>query len=149
MPSNNSLEKAVNLGQLQMAYEAGALLPVDISTITPASTFQKNAVVGINGVLYRATGATQNLPCTLTVQDCRFVVNIVNGKTSFTVTDPAPNEGWEVFTDASIEFWISQLNARITALEGETYTANGQQYTRQQLLQAVAELMSRTVVINA
>jgi len=149
MPSNNSLEKAVNLGQLQMAYEAGALLPVDISTLTPASTFPKNAVVGINGVLYRATDATQNLPCTLTVQDGQFVVNIVNGKMSFTVTDPAPNEGWEVFTDASIEFWISQLNARITALEGETYTANGQQYTRQQLLQAVAELMSSKVVVSA
>ena len=149
MPSNNSLEKAVNLGQLQMAYEAGALLPVDISTLTPASTFPKNAVEGINGVLYRATDATQNLPCTLTVQDGQFVVNIVNGKMSFTVTDPAPNEGWEVFTDASIEYWISQLNARITALEGETYTANGQQYTRQQLLQAVAELMSSKVVVSA
>jgi hypothetical protein len=107
MPSNNALEKAVNLGQLQMAYEAGALLPVDISTLTPASTFQKNAVVGINGVLYRATAATQNLPCTLTVQDGQFVVNIVNGKTAFTVADPAPNEGWEVFTDASVEYWIA------------------------------------------
>lgn len=149
MPSDNSLEKAINLRQLQMAYKAGALLPVDISTLTPASTFPKNAVVGINGVLYRATAATQNLPCTLTVQDGQFVVNIVNGKTAFTVTDPAPNEGWEVFTDASIEYWISQLNARITALEGETYTANGQQYTRQQLLQTVAELMSRTVVVSA
>lgn len=148
MPSNNTLEKAVNLGQLQMAYNAGALLPVDISTLTPASTFPKNAVIGINGVLYRATAATQNLPCTLTVQDGQFVVNIVNGKTAFTVTDPTPNAGWEVFTDASIEYWISQLNARITALEGEKYTANGQQYTRQQLLQAVAELMSRTVVVN-
>jgi hypothetical protein len=149
MPSNNALEKAVNLGQLQMAYEAGALLPVDISTLTPASTFPKNAVVGINGVLYRAKRATQNLPCTLTVQNGAFVVNIVNGKTAFTVTDPAPNEGWEVFTDASIEYWVSQLNARMTALEGETYTANGQQYTRQQLLQTMAELMSHTVVINA
>jgi len=125
MPSKKTLEKAVNLRQLQMAYNAGALLPVDISTLTPASTFPKNAVVGINGVLYRATAATQNLPCTLTVQDGKFVVNIVDGKMAFTVTDPAPNEGWEVFTDASIEYWISQLNARITALEGETYTANG------------------------
>lgn len=149
MPSKKTLEKAVNLRQLQMAYNAGALLPVDISTLTPASTFPKNAVVGINGVLYRATAATQNLPCTLTVQDGKFVVNIVDGKMAFTVTDPAPNEGWEVFTDASIEYWISQLNARITALEGETYTANGQQYTRQQLLQNVAELMSRTVVVSA
>lgn len=118
MPSNNSLEKVVNLGQLQMAYEAGALLPVDISTLTPASTFPKNAVVGINGVLYRATAATQNLPCTLTVQDGQFVVNIVDGRRSFVVTDPTPNEGWEVFTDASIEYWVSQLNTRITALEG-------------------------------
>ena len=149
MPSNNTLKKAVNLGQLQMAYEAGALLPVDISTLTPASTFPKNAVVGINGVLYRATDATQNLPCTLTVQDGQFVVNIVNGKTAFTVTNSAPNAGWEVFTDASIEYWISQLNARIAALEGETYTANGHTYTRAELLQAVAEIMSRTVVVSA
>lgn len=149
MPSNNTLEKAVNLGHLQIAYKAGALLPVDISTLTPASTFPNNAVVGINGVLYRATAATQNLPCTLTVQNGQFVVNIVNGKRSFVVTDPAPNEGWEVFTDASIEYWISQLNARITALEGETYTANGQQYTRQQLLQNMAELMSSKVVVSA
>lgn len=155
MPSNNSLEKAVNLGQLQMAYDAGALLPVDISTLTPASTFPKNAVIGIGGVLYRATAATQNLPCTLTVQDGQFVVNIVNGKTAFTVTDPSPNSGWEIFTDASVEYWISQLNALIAqkATVGDVMQATvnyGQtQFTVQQLLQEMAKLMSRTVVVNA
>jgi hypothetical protein len=155
MPNNNPLEKAVNLGQLQMAYEAGALLPVDISTLTPASTFPKNAVIGINGVLYRATAATQNLPCTMTVQDGQFVVNIANGKTVFTVTNPAPNEGWEIFTDASVEYWINQLNALIAqkATVGDVMQATvnyGQtQFTVQQLLQEMAKLMSRTVVINA
>ena len=155
MPSNNTLEKAVNLGQLQMAYEAGALLPVDISTLTPASTFPKNAVIGINGVLYRATADTQNLPCTLTVQDGALVVNIVNGKRSFVVTDPTPNQGWEIFTDASVEYWISQLNTLIAqkATVSDVMQAEVQYgqttFTVGQLLQEMAKLMSRTVVVSA
>ena len=154
MPSNNTLEKAVNLGQLQMAYEAGALLPVDISTLTPASTFPKNAVIGINGVLYRATAATQNLPCTMTVQNGAFVVNIVNGKRSFVVTDPTPNPGWEIFTDVSVEYWISQLNtliaqkASVSDVMAAEVTYGSTKFTVGQLLQQVAKLMARTVVVS-
>ena len=146
MPSNNTLEKAVNLGQLQMAYNAGALLPVDISTLTPASTFPKNAVIGIGGVLYRAKRATASMPLTMVVSDGKFVTHEVNGQQAFVVQDMTVNADWEVWMDAGLSYVYSLADQRITALEAETYTANGQQYTRQQLLQAVAELMNKTIV---
>lgn len=146
MPSNNTLEKAVNLGQLQMAYEAGALLPVDISTLTPASTFPKNAVIGIGGVLYRAKRATASMPLTMVVSDGKFVTHEVNGQQAFVVQDMTVNADWEVWMDAGMAYAYSLADQRITALETETYTANGKQYTRQQLLQAVAELMQKTIV---
>lgn len=164
MPSNNSLEKAVNLGQLQMAYEAGALLPVDISTLTPASTFQKNAVIGIGGVLYRAKRATASMPLTMVVSDGKFVIHEVNGQKAFVVQDMTVNADWEVWMDAGMAYAYSLADQRITALEQAlptikttadsalqpttTYTANGQQYTAAQLLQAVAELMGKNLVTS-
>lgn len=146
MPSNNTLKKAVNLGQLQMAYEAGALLPVDISTLTPASTFPKNAVIGIGGVLYRAKRATASMPLTMVVSDGKFVTHEVNGQQAFVVQDMTVTADWEVWMDAGLSYAYSLADQRITALETETYTAAGKQYTRRQLLQAVAELMQKTIV---
>ena len=151
MPSNNTEQKAVNLGQLKMAYQAGALLPVNIATLTPSSTFVKNNVVGINGVLYRATQATGNLPCTMVTSGGSFVTNTVNGKTSFTVSDPTPNEGWEIWSDASIEYWIQQLNALIAAkasvsdVMAATVSYGGTAFTVQQLLTEVAKLIGKTI----
>lgn len=146
MPNNNTLEKAVNLGHLQMAYKAGALLPVDISTLTPASTFPKNAVIGIGGVLYRAKRATASMPLTMVVSDGKFVTHEVNGQKAFVVQDMTVNADWDVWMDAGLSYAYSLADQRITALETETYTANGKQYTRRQLLQAVAELMQKTIV---
>lgn len=143
---NNALDKAVNLGHLQMAYEAGALLPVDISTLTPASTFPKNAVIGIGGVLYRAKRATASMPLTMVVSDGKFVIHEVNGQKAFVVQDMTVNADWDVWMDAGLSYAYSLADQRITALETETYTSNGKQYTRQQLLQAVADLMEKTLV---
>lgn len=163
MPSKNTLEKAVNLGQLQMAYEAGALLPVDISTLTPASTFQKNAVIGIGGVLYRAKRATASMPLTMVVSDGKFVTHEVNGQQAFVVQDMTVNADWEVWMDAGLSYAYSLADQRITnleqalpavkttadsALQPETtfVTEGGTSYTAAQLLQAVAELMQKTIV---
>lgn len=143
------------------------LHPIDIRTLTPSSTFVKNAVIGINGVLYRSVRATSNFPVTLTVEGNAFVVNIVNGKIAFVVSDPTINQDWEIFTDASIEYWVEQIN---TALAGKQatisdidtirsnasaaikttseYTAGNVTYTATQLLQAVADLMNKTVVVQ-
>lgn len=132
--------------------------PVDITTLAPNSTFIKGAVVGINGVLYKATQATANLPCTLVTENGAFVVNTVNGKTAFVVSDPTPNADWEIFTDASIEYWVASVNSSISDIATirsnataavkptDIVSYNGTDYTVSQLLDAVARLMGETVV---
>ena len=147
--------------------EAEHLHPVDISSLTPSSTFGKNSVIGINGVLYRSTRATNNLPVTLTVQDGAFVVNSVNGKIAFVVADSTINQGWEIFTDASIEYWVNSLNAALASKQDsisdlstirsnasaaikktDQYTFGGVSYSADDLLQEIAKFMSKTVVVQ-
>lgn len=142
-----------------------ALHPVNVNTLTPSSTFIKNAVIGINGVLYRSTQATSNLPVTLVVQDGAFVTNTVNGKIAFVVSNSNINAGWEIFTDASIEYWVESINAALAAKQDaindlaairsnaqsaikttDQYTAGNVTYSATDLLQAVANLMSKTLV---
>lgn len=143
----------------------GLLHPVDIDSLTPTSTFVKNAVIGINGVIYKSKKATSNFPVTLTIQNGAFVTHSVNGKTAFVVSDETLNGDWIVWTDAAIEYWTQQLSQRTTALENARtalesrasaledsiadVTYNGQSYTLQQLMQAMAQLMENSVVINA
>ena len=124
----------------------GVLCPVDISTVTPSTTFPKNAVLGIGGVLYRAKRATASMPLTMVVSDGKFVTHEENGQLAFVVPSATVNADWEVWMDAGMAYAYSLADQRITALETETYTANGKQYTRRQLLQAVAELMQKTIV---
>lgn len=124
----------------------GVLCPVDISTVTPSTTFPKNAVLGIGGVLYRAKRATASMPLTMVVSGGKFVTHEVNGQQAFVVQDMTVNADWEVWMDAGLSYAYSLADQRITALETETYTADGQTYTRTQLLQAVAELMDKTIV---
>jgi len=145
--------------------DAIALYPVNINNLTPSSTFRKNAVIGINGVLYRATKATSNMPCTMVTQDGAFVTHTVNGKKAFVVSNGAANTDWEVFTDASIEYWINSINTALSAKQDtisdlatirsnatnavqptDKFTYNGTQYTVSELLQAVAQIMAKTIV---
>lgn len=146
-----------------------ALYPVNVDTLTPSSTFVKNAIIGINGVIYKAKRNTSNLPVTLTVQDGAFVVNIINGKKAFVVSSSTINSDWEIWTDAAIEYWTSQLDARTTALETATaalqsrdsvldgrittlegitgvITVDGNTYTARELLTAMASMMNMTIV---
>lgn len=143
----------------------GTLYPVDVSALTPATTFRKNAIVGINGVLYRAKTATADFPVTLTVSGGEFVTNTVGGKTAYVVSDATLSSDWEVWTDVAIEYWTAQLNARATALEAaqaalaqrttslenllSPVTYGGQTYQIQDLFNAMAQLMPRTVVVQS
>lgn len=145
-----------------------ALYPVDVNTLTPSSTFVKNAVIGINGVLYRAKKATSNLPVTLTVQDGAFVIHTVNGKIAFVVSSSTLNADWEIFTDASVEYWIESVNAALAAKQDaisdlatirsnataavkktDQYTVGGVSYSADDLLQEVANFMSKTIVVQS
>ena len=143
-----------------------ALYPVNVNTLTPSSTFVKNAIIGINGVIYRSKKATSNLPVTLQVSGGAFVVETINGKIAFVVTNSTVNADWEVWTDAAIEYWIAQLAARATALETAdtalaaritaletaiqqrpaSITYGGVQYSATDLLTAIASLMTKQVV---
>jgi len=82
----------------------------------------------------------------MVVSDGKFVTHEVNGQKAFVVQDMTVNADWDVWMDAGLSYAYSLADQRITALETETYTANGEQYTRRQLLQAVAELMQKTIV---
>ena len=191
-----------DMQMLQSAINAdlknGTLYPVNVNTLTPSSTFVKNAIIGINGVLYRATKNTSNLPCTFVIESGAFVTHTVNGKIAFVISNAAPNTDWEIFTDASIEYWIENINAalqtkalasdltthtsnsdihvtaankstwngkqdaisdlstiRSNASAGasavqptDTYSDGSTTYTVDQLLQAVADFMSNTVVVQ-
>lgn len=141
------------------------LHPVDINSLTPSSTFGKNSVIGINGVLYRAKQNTNNLPVVLTVLNGSFVTHSVNGKIAFVIADETLNSAWEIFTDASIEYWVASLN---TALAGkqdvindlstirsnasgavkltDTYSHNGASYSVDAMLKELVKFMSKTVV---
>lgn len=156
----NSIKPAVALADT-------ALFPVNISSLTPSSTFIKNNVLGINGVLYRAKKATSNLPVTLTVQDGAFVTHTVNGKIAFVVSSSTLNSDWEIFTDASVEYWIESVNAALAAKQDaisdlatiranaaaavkktDQYTVGGVNYSADDLLQEVANFMSKTIVVQ-
>ena len=161
--SELKLKKAALLSK--MYTDKKALRPVNVNTLTPSSTFPENSVIGINGVLYRSTQATSNLPVTLTVQNGAFVTHTVNGKLAFVVSDPTINNGWEIFTDASIEYWIESVNALLGSKQDsisdisdirsnsqnavkklDEYTSGNVTYTVTELLQSVADLMSKTLV---
>ena len=89
---------------------AGTLYPVDMDSITPSSTFRQNAVLGINGVIYRALNATGDLPVTLATDNGAFVYHMIDGHKAYVIDDPDLNSDWEIWTDASMEYWRKSLD---------------------------------------
>lgn len=102
----------------------------------------------------------------LQVSGNAFVVNTINGKIAFVVTNATVDSDWEVWTDAAIEYWLNQLAARTTALENAdaslsarmdgidtamaqrpaSITYGGVTYSTTDLLTAVAQLMTKKIV---
>lgn len=137
------------------------LTPVDASTLTPSSTFKKGDVLGINGVIYKCTADTSNFPVTMTIENNQLVYNTVNGKKAYVISDYTLKSGWEIWTDASIEYWVNSVNGRadalgtrITALETALngvmngVTIDGNTYTIEEVLTAALTVLSKTVVVQ-
>ena len=101
--------------------DAMALIPVDVSALTPRTTFRKGSVIGINGVLYRAAADTTYLPFTLVVQDGAFVTVEVGGIDVFIIADPTLNLPWKPWTDASVQAHLTDLDLRLSTLETMNY----------------------------
>jgi hypothetical protein len=150
------------------------IIPVDLDSMTPSTTFVKNNILFINGVGYRAKKDTTHFPVVLVVQNNQFVVDIVDGAPAYVVSDYTLDEDWEVWGDAGIPRTLDQmrtdLDESIEQMEGDqaafiseattivrgsvklsdlvANTAGTRSYTVQQVLRAVADLMESTIVVN-
>lgn len=102
----------------KVAEEGGyALIPVKESTLSPSSTFVKNAIICIDGVIYRAKNETNTLPFNFMADDGKFVVQTILGHTCFVKVTNTLNADWEVWIDASCDLRFKQLEERIARLE--------------------------------
>ena len=129
------------------------LHPVDVNTLTPSSTFVKNAIIGINGVIYQAKQATSHFPVVLLTSGNAFVVNVTTtGRKAFVVSDATVHADWEQWTDAAIEYWLEQLAASINQKASVSDVLAAQVpdtgFTVQQLLQGMAAIMPHTIVVT-
>lgn len=143
------------------ALTQATIIPVNLDTMTPSTTFVQNNIVAIKGIQYRAKRNTSEFPITLQVQDGHFVGEIVDGAPTFVVEDWTLSDDWEVWGDASIPQTLYSMQddqamfiaeaRRILAISvkyGEliTNTAGTKSYTVRQLLTALADLMDKEVV---
>ena len=102
----------------EVANQGGyAIVPVEESTLTTTSVFQKNSVICINGVIYIAKTETQNLPFRMVVEDNKFVTQQMYGKTCFIVASNALSADWKVWLDASNDVRYKMLEDRVARLE--------------------------------
>jgi len=102
----------------RISQEGGyALLPVNESTLSPSSTFVKNAIICIDGVIYRAKRETNTLPFNFMADDGKFVVQTILGHTCFVRVTNTLNTDWEVWIDASCDLRFKQLEERVARLE--------------------------------
>jgi hypothetical protein len=102
----------------EIAQQGGYVLyPVDESTLSPSSTFRKNAIICIDGVIYRAVRDTANLPLKFVVESSKFVVQTIYGRTAFVRAANTVNSDWAVWVDASNDIRFRQLEDRVARLE--------------------------------
>ena len=101
-----------------LAGKQAALYPVDINTLTPQSTFRENSLIGFNGVLFRSTRATEDLPYTLVTESGRFVYHEIDGCKAFVIAGTTLNDGWEVFTDAGLDYRTASISASLAEHAG-------------------------------
>ena len=86
------------------------IIPIDIDNMTPTMTFEKNSILGINGIMFRAVVDTDEFPVVLLVQDGHIVYDEdENGNKAFVVSDWTQSEDWEIWTDASIPRTLQQM----------------------------------------
>ena len=177
---DNKLQTKSNINHTHSQYAteteltAATIIPVDLDSMTPTTTFQKNNILALNGVLYRAKTNTTHFPVVLLVEDGQFVVDIVDDAPAYVITDYTLDEDWEIWGDASVKRTLNDLqdslDAQVEEIEEDqaefiqevntkvnaatkyadliSNTAGTQSYTVQQLLMALADLMDKVVVAD-
>ena len=91
--------------------------PVDMDNLTPSSTFAAGDAIAFNGVIYRATTATDNLPIPLVVSGNNFVVNEYKGYKAYVRGSEVMQAGWQVWLDTGLNYWIEKHEDRISQAE--------------------------------
>lgn len=146
------------------------LIPLNMEQLTPSSTFVKNNVLGINGILYRAKQNTSEFPVTVVTDRGRFVYDTDKyGNKAYVVSDYTLSQAWEKWSDAGINYSLSvidsrlsyfnnlQIALRLTQIESllrniqqtlGDVTVDGQTYTVRGILTELAKLMDKDVVIG-
>lgn len=146
------------------------LIPLNMEQLTPSSTFVKNNVLGINGILYRAKQNTSEFPVTVVTDKGRFVYDTDKyGNKAYVVSDYTLSQAWEKWSDAGINYSLSvidsrlsyfnnlQIALRLTQIESllrniqqtlGDVTVDGQTYTVRGILTELAKLMDKDVVIG-
>ena len=146
------------------------LIPLNMEQLTPSSTFVKNNVLGINGILYRAKQNTSEFPVTVVTDKGRFVYDTDKyGNKAYVVSDYTLSQAWEKWSDAGISYSLSvidsrlsyfnnlQIAPRLTQIESllrniqqtlGDVTVDGQTYTVRGILTELAKLMDKDVVIG-
>lgn len=146
------------------------LIPLNMEQLTPSSTFVKNNVLGINGILYRAKQNTSEFPVTVVTDKGRFVYDTDKyGNKAYVVSDYTLSQAWEKWSDAGISYSLSvidsrlsyfnnlQIALRLTQIESllrniqqtlGDVTVDGQTYTVRGILTELAKLMDKDVVLG-
>lgn len=91
--------------------------PVSMDNVTPYTLFNRGDAIALNGVIYRATQDTENLPLTFVVQGDKFVVSYYKDLYAYVVADDAIQNGWEVWLDTGMQFYIENFQDRISQAE--------------------------------
>ena len=107
-----------NLWLFQNGYNNLFPVPADVSQLSIDSTFRANELVAINGVIYRATQNTSNLPVLPVIEkdpetdEYVLVIDNVNGFDVLVVADYTVQPGWEVWLDLGVRYMLSWLEGK-------------------------------------
>lgn len=102
----------------QIAQEGGyAIVPVNESMIGPTATYEKNSILCLDGVIYKANKQTQNLPFPMVVEDGKILTVVLYGKTVLVRASNTKSEDWDVWIDASNDIRFKTLEERVARLE--------------------------------
>lgn len=102
---------------------AGSITPIDESTITAETTFNRGDALAINGTVYRCTASgTDNMPLGIVVQDGTPVYQAYKNHRAWVIGDNAVQEGWEVWLNSGLDFYIEWYGDRLSQAERDIQT---------------------------
>lgn len=102
---------------------AGTIIPVDESTITAETIFNRGDALAINGTVYRCTASgTDNMPLGIVVQDGTPVYQDYKNHRAWVIGDNALQEGWEVWLNSGLDFYIEWYGDRLSQAERDIQT---------------------------